>query len=45
MPAPFQATYAGSWSRRVVICHLPARFAASMTLGLASLELIVAFEG
>jgi hypothetical protein len=44
MPGSFQATYACSWSRRVVIGHLPARFAASMTFGLASLELVITFE-
>src|SRR6266436_3997998 len=45
MRGSFQARYACSWSRRVVIGHLPARFAASTTFGLASLELVITFEG
>ncbi len=45
MPRILSGHYACSWSRRVVIGHLPARFAASMTFGLASLELVITFEG
>jgi len=45
MPRILSGHYACSWSRRVVIGHLPARFAASMAFGLASLELVITFEG